>query len=269
MEAIKWAEVCGPSLNGIYIARTEQGALFKGREEDWQPFDFNAEYGGYYPSCRFTKLVYLAEQFYLAGVDHQGNPRLFVSLMGSVWEERNINAFHPFGGTQPACGRIVEILFADTVQQIFLITDQGQLLVLPDCPKCVRIIPIAPEALGGYLEDGEIVVCYPDRKEQKVSVASAAQFRASMSHMRSRLNTGAILVDVRSEEFRTSTPIPDSLSVPVDDVSSWLQTQNAEQEMYFVCMYGVQSDRAAECARRMGFHHAYSVGGIKEIAHVQ
>lgn len=269
MEAKEWAEVCGPSLNGIYIARTQQGALFKGLEGDWQPFDFNAEYGGYYPSCRFTKIGYLAEQFYLAGVDHQGNPRLFVSLMGNVWEERNINAFHPFGGTQPACGRIVEILYEDTVQQIFLITDHGQLLVLPDCPKCVRIIPIAPGALGGYLEAGQIIVRYPGRTEQKVSVASAAQFRVSMSYMRKRLDTGALLVDVRSEEFRNSAPIPDSLSIPADDVSSWLQTQNTEQEMYFVCMYGVQSDRATACARRMGFRHAYSVGGIKEITHIQ
>lgn len=269
MEAQKWAEVCGPSVNGIYIARTESGELFKGGKEDWQLFDFNAEYRGYYPPCQFTKIGYLAEQFYLAGVDQKGVPKLYTSLMGSVWEERNINAYHPFFGNQSAIGRIVEMLFDETVHQMFLITDQGQLLVLPDCPKCVRILPIAPNAIGGYLEDGQIIIRYRDQMERKVQIASVAQFRVSMSYMRSRLKTGALLVDVRSEEFRNSVPIPGSLSIPAEDVSSWLQTQNNGQEMYFVCMFGVQADRAAECARRMGFSRAFSVGGIKEIAHVE
>ena len=135
--------------------------------------------------------------------------------------------------------------------------------------ECVRILPIAPNAIGGYLEDGQIIIRYRDQMERKVQIASVAQFRVSMSYMRSRLKTGALLVDVRSEEFRNSVPIPGSLSIPAEDVSSWLQTQNNGQEMYFVCMFGVQADRAAECARRMGFSRAFSVGGIKEIAHVE
>lgn len=269
MNTQNWSELCGPSVDGSYLARTAQGDLFKGRNGAWEAFDFNRAYNGYYPACAFTKLCYFADQFYLAGVDGGGISRLFVSLMGSVWEERNIHAYHPLYGTQIAQGRIVEMLYDEAVHQVFLITDQGQLLVLPDCPKCVRIIPIKAGAVAGRLEDGYIKIRYPDHTTWQTPVAASVQFRVSMSYMRERLHSGALLVDVRSEELHRALPIEGSLSIPADDVADWLRAQKRDREMYFVCMYGVQADRAAESARRMGFSRAFSVGGIKELAHLE
>ena len=263
-----FSEICGPSVNGLSIARTRQGELFKCENGEWKAFDFNEEYQGYYPYCRFSKIGYLADQFYLAGVDQNENPRLFVSLMGSVWEERNINAYHPLDGWQKPSGCIVEMLCDETTHQVFLITDQGNLLVLPDCPKCVRILPIRPGAIGGRLADSCIQVLYQDQTVQDVSIRAALQLRASMSYMRNRLKAGALLIDVRSEELRSKFPIEESIWIPVEDIGDWLQAQCSEQEMYFICMFGAQADRAVSCARRMGFRRAYSVGGIKELTHI-
>lgn len=269
MDKQNLVDICGPLDGGTRLARTKDGMLCSQQEGKWQFFDFNREYAGYYPSCTFTALAYTGDLFYLAGLDDTGTPYVFSSLLGRVWESRNLTAKHPLHGEVRASGRVVQILYEEEQRQVFLLCDNGQLIVLPDCPKCVRIMKIRQGVIGGYLKDREIVASYADGTHERVSVETSAQYRASISYMRQQLAQGGILVDVRAAEVYTADPIPSSINVPLEDLDSWLRDQDKTQAIFFVCQIGVKSDLAVKYARRNGFSRAYSVGGLNTFAHVE
>lgn len=267
MDTTSFLDVCGCEKRQFF-ARTQDGQLYRQKNSTWQVFDFNQEYRDYYPACTFTKIAYWEETFYLAGADNHGVPHLFCSLLGNVWEPRNICAQHPISGTVPATGRIVQILYSERVLQVFLISDDGQLIVLPDCPKCVRIIEIKPGAIDGFWENEKLIVVFQQEIRQSISIEAAAQFRASMSYMNQRLCYGGILVDVRTNSLCESSPIPNSIHVPLEELHDWLMTLNRTTELYFVCHIGTQADVAVKHARDNGFLRAYSVGGLNAISHI-
>lgn len=268
MDEGKLLDVCRGE-NGVWLGRTPQGQLFVRREGAWQPYDFNGLHRGYYPRCTFTALARASGVFYLAGTDEKGWPHLFLSLLGGVWEERELVAKHPLKGEVRAEGEVVRILYDDREKQVFLLCWGGRLVTLPDCPKCVRILPLRrPDVTDGRLESGKITVYFADGSEQCVAVENAVQYRVALSFAQNLMKQGGVLADVRTAQDYARDALPGSVNVPLEQLDLWLNDQPKTRPMVFVCRTGSLADVAVRYARRFGFSQAYSLGGTHEWAHL-
>ena len=255
-------------------------------------FDFNSEYQDYYKPCLFTALSSEGGQFLLAGVDEEGQPHLFLSLMGSVWEERPLLSQNPLTMYRALHGEIFRILYEEENNQYYLICRNGEMAVMPDCPKCMRIFPsaggpssdgdkapgVTPELEDAVLTpDSAILLTWKNGGQQRLPLESLRQFRVSVSFAARLLQQGAQLIDVREqsnhENEQTSGPVSSlyktAVSIPLSELDEYLKTQNSGICMIFLCRTGRLADEAAEYARAHGFHKAFSIGGTEGWAHVE
>ncbi|MDR3248061.1 MAG: rhodanese-like domain-containing protein [Treponema sp.] len=271
MDSSLLVDICGPSRDGQRLARDAAGNLFLARNGPWEQFDFNGTYAGYYPACSFTAAAYAGGVFYLAGLDGSGCPQLFSSLMGGVWEIRDLTMRHPILGHQRPSGEVLRILYAETVEQLFLVCRHGQLVTLPDCPHCVRILQVGEgEVVDGAIEGSLIIIHFADGTRQTVPIAYAAQYRVSMSFVKEKLDRGeATLVDLRSPAEYEQYRLPHSINITMDRLHEWLAAREKHETLVFLCRLGIQADRAVEFAREQGFSRSYSLGGIHKAAHVE
>ena len=93
------------------IILTDEGTLVRRTASGEEVFDFNGQYRGLYPKCRFTAVARCKSGFYLAGLDDTNLAHLFCSVSGSTWVETAIAPqTHPELPAQ--CGIILSILEA-------------------------------------------------------------------------------------------------------------------------------------------------------------
>lgn len=255
--------------NNVRLALSTDGRLFVLRGEDWELFDFNEIYNGYYPACTFTALTYAGGLFYLAGVDLKGYAHVFVSLLGSVWEERNLVALQPMSDPVRLKGEILRILYDGDSNQVFLICRSGQLATLPDCPKCVKIIQLqSSPAEDGWFDNECIVVRFADGLAQRVLKSDAIQYRVSLSYAYQCLAQGGSLIDLRTCEEYAAGHLRGSIHIPFDRLGEHLPKLDPVKAVVFVCRIGVKADEAVLYARRCGYSKAYSLGGINVLSHI-
>lgn len=266
MEEIQLVDICGPA-GGLNFARETNGALFSNNKDQWEPFDFNALYNNYYPSCSFTTLAYINDMFYIAGMDEKWAPHLFSSILGGVWEEHKLIMTHPQDGLVTVSGEISRILWDSKRYQIFLVCRNGQLVTLPDCPDCVRICQaVEKEVLDGAINNDEIVLSLADGSEKCLPIAGMVQYKASINFAREKLKQGALLVDLRPE-WETDERLPQSAFVAIGALTDWLSQRDKNETLFFICHRGIKSNLAVHTARELGFSHSYSLGGINELVH--
>lgn len=240
-----------------YIGLDEEGSLwiFPGsfpKEKEWIPIKFNELYAGYYPACQFTAICAAEKEFVAAGMGEDGLPYVFRSLMGGIWESVNLLCGNLLTGYKRAAGKIVEILYDLKTKQLFMLCENGELLTMPDCPKCAKICNISEERIQGghFSEDSsKIIIITADGKEIPVEKETISQIRVTSDFARKCIEEGGILVDLRKM----------SMEAAID----WLKTQSKEKCILFLCEYGVQSDQTARYARSIGYHQAYSMGGAR------
>lgn len=238
-----------------YIGLDEKGCLWLAaedcqQEKKWKAIDFNNLYKGYYPMCSFTAIGATDKDFVAAGVGEDGLPCVFRSLLGGVWENVNLLCGNQLAGYQRASGKIIDILYDCITKQLFMPCENGELLIIPDCPKCAKIYRVSEERIvgGHFSEDGRnIVLITAAGNEVEIKKDEASQLRVTSDYAEKRIKEGGILVDLRKMDE--------------DDVGEWLQSQPKSRFIAFLCYYGVQSDRAAKYARSKGYYQAYSLGG--------
>lgn len=241
----------------FYMGLDNQGSLWASTdaslpEEKWELIAFNTIYKGYYPVCRFTALCATEKDFVAAGLGGDGLPYVFCSLMGGVWESVPLLFGNSLTGYQRAGGKIIEILYDSRIRQLFMLCGNGELVTIPDCPKCAKIRKVTDEkVLGGFFSNDNrmIILTTAAGEELRIPKEEAVQIRISSDYAEMKIKEGGILVDLREMD--------------IDNLGEWLETQSKDQFIAFLCNYGVQSDRAAEYARGKGFYQAFSMGGAR------
>ena len=131
-------QICEQKNMNLKIALDKEGNLWKSNAE-WQPIAFNENYQGYYPFCTFTAIAATDVDFVAAGMGEDGLPYVYRSVMGGVWESANMLAGSPLNGFVRASGKVNRIVYDGTSRQIFLLCANGELVTMPDCPRCVRV----------------------------------------------------------------------------------------------------------------------------------
>lgn len=239
------------------VIRREHG------EED--VFDFNSYYNGYYPVCRFTAANERNNHFYAAGMDEAGCPHLFSSAGGSVWDERVIEPRFRLTEAREY-GKIQNILPDTDSELLFLVTENGYLVILPDCRKCVRALHLSDlPVVEGWIS-GEKICVRDIRGNVKECLKNTASWnRCSLSYARPHLGKDGIILDLRDCEERREYPIDGSVPVKEEDLERLLEKLPAKLYLFFLCGQGGRADAAAVLARELGHEHAFSLGGVGDI----
>ena len=279
-------QICEQKNMNLKIALDKEGNLWKSNAE-WQPIAFNEYYQGYYPFCTFTAIAATDVDFVAAGMGEDGLPYVYRSVMGGVWESANLLAGSPLNGFVRASGKVNRIVYDGTSRQIFLLCANGELVTMPDCPKCVRVRKVTDCALvdgqiqteiNGLLPEqstsGQRLVLINERGEKIIlNQYEMTQVRASLSYVREQLKKGGFLVDLRKKEgaetdFLGGIRKEQVLHIESEELEEWLSVQPRELFVAFLCEYGTQADEAAHYARRHQFSRAYSLGGAGELFHI-
>ncbi|MCM1220044.1 MAG: rhodanese-like domain-containing protein [Lachnospiraceae bacterium] len=253
----------------VALGRDEAGKLYIRKEGGWGLYDFNSSYAGYYPACCFTALGAGGGLFYAAGIDSSGFPHLFSSLSGGVWEEHGLAARTPFGSQTQARGRIVSILYAESARQVLLVTDAGQVVTLPDCPKCIQIRDIPGCPASARLQEDMLEINLADGTSTKIYLRIFLQYRVSWSYASELVQSGGKIIDLRTPEEFASGTLDGSVNVPFGLLADWLRGQKKDSVLLFLCRMGTLADEAADFARSDGWEKAYSMGGLDVFGHVE
>jgi|GEM_PF-1599426 hypothetical protein len=267
----KFIKICGVAGKNPALGLAADGTLWHSEDKkSWEPLDFNEMYAGYYPSCTFTALEYCTRGFVAAGLDKDMLPLVFQSLSGGVWEMLNLASYSPIALYTRATGKINRILSDETTGQLFLLCANGELVTLPECPKCVQIAKVSDKGItDGWIEDGALILILEDGVQLRKSLFEARQLRISLSYAKERLSLGGYLVDLRIAGHIRPDKFADSIPVSPDQLPDWLSGISKQTFLAFFCEYGVNADAGAQYARVYGFQNAYSVGGVRDFFHVE
>ncbi len=254
MKDSEFLMICGGE-GRIYLALSSDGKLYRREEgKEWSTIDFNEDYKGYYPACRFTALAATEADFVAAAQAEDGLPYVFRTVRGGVWDMVNLTGGTALSGYVRASGKVNEVLYDNVTKQVFLLCDNGELVTLPDCPKCVRIGRVSTKALiQGRIVDKKIILQTEEGETLKISLQEAMQIRISVSYAEERLKREGQLIDLRRVE--------------TEELPELLRTLPADTFLAFICNYGIRSDEAARYARKLGFTQAFSLGGAKTLFH--
>lgn len=249
-------------------------------------FDFNKKYNGYYEPCRFTAAAYVNGAYWIAGIDECGDSHLFTSFDKENWEETSLIAVSAFGTTVSASSEVVSILGEEEERQLYLICRNGNLVILPDCPKCIRIKKIKLDD-GTVIEKAELITSRDKEYDlgyirlflssggtQEIPLSRLRQYRVSVSFAKQQFLTGAVWIDVREklEESKQAEHIFDEMTfthIPFHLLEKRLKLYNNNRTIIFSCETGRLADDAAEFAHKRGFKKAYSIGGTEKFMHIE
>ena len=257
----------------------------------WEPVLFNETYAGYYAPCHFTALAATKNDFVAAGLGPDGRPCAYRSLYGGVWDQVSLLGGNPVSGWVQPRGRINAIVYDRPTNQLFLLSSSGEVVTLPDCPKCVRIRQVCDQPIiTGELCGDKLCLHLEDSSLLRVSMADALQLRISYSYARKCLakpEGGAVVwLGHQPPDFVKIVGAPDlekstctshgktafgnmKLEImTLDNIKEWLDGQPKDRFMAFWCDYGTQADEAAACARKLGYESAFSLGGARPMLHV-
>ncbi|HHV10847.1 MAG TPA: hypothetical protein GXX75_11285 [Clostridiales bacterium] len=264
---------CGGTEGRPVLGLSPEGKLWQRHNNGiWEELKFNEMYRGYYPPCSFTALECFDQGFIAAGLSEEdGYPCVFQSLLGGVWDQMSLVAASPVSGFWRASGRVNGILCDEATQQVFLLCGNGELVTLPDCPKCVRIKKVADVGiLEGYIDGDALQLLLEKGERLRLPLREAVQFRISLDYARQQLAKGGILVDLRGVQGQQQAgeELEGSIALPPMELPDWLGSMAKESFIVFFCSYGINADEAAGYARSQGFVNAFSIGGIKKLFHV-
>lgn len=166
-------------------------------------------------------------------------------------------------------GEIRRILRDGDTGQIFFLTGQGELVVLPDCPKCMKIRKVSDKPLvDGKIDKEKLELTLEDGSQLEIPKFIVEQFRVSFSYAEQKKTEPYILVNLQKKLHNKET-FPNAVFVQPEDVPDWLEEIEKEWYIFFLCEWGIQADEAAHYARRNGWNRAYSLGGIKQGFHME
>jgi rhodanese-related sulfurtransferase len=263
-------QICYNPDNGRSLALTASAELMiKSGDDGWRPVDFCKNYAGYYPEVRFQAIVCKAGIFYGAGTDGEGFPHLFASVMGSVWDETLSGAT----ALRPAPGQVVALLKEEEQNQLYMVLSSGQVITVPDCPRCIRILQLRAEAVKeAFLEAGDLVLVTKNDEILRLPCVAARQYGASVAYLHKVFAAeGGWLMDFRDSDHPLGARIEELIRqlpamencryehMEFQNYLSALEKVPKNKAVAFVCESGSRAAEAAIQVRKRGWRRAYYI----------
>lgn len=140
---------------------TDQGEIIQSKDgNNWNVFDFNKIYKGFYKPCQFSKVYVTEKQISIIGKQDDGLPVMFYSNRGTVWTQRNLVYTVKNGSSTLLNESLNDIFYDEARDQFMLITNHGKLMTIPSCSHCNKLFEIGSTNLKSITgnEDTLIVV---------------------------------------------------------------------------------------------------------------
>ena len=149
---------------------TDEGEIIRTTDGiNWDIFDFNQVYSGFYKPCFFTRILVTENRIAAVGVQNDGLPVLMFSNQGKVWTERRLNFTNDQGMTDVLTDRPNDIFYDSLHDQFVLVCDKGKLMKLPSCSQCNRQVKLSEENFTGISGNEDILVIVGENYDIKVA----------------------------------------------------------------------------------------------------
>lgn len=138
---------------------TDQGEIISSSDGvDWNVFDFNSVYSGFYKPCRFTKILAAKYNIAVTGIYEDGSPVLMFSTQGNVWTERTLN-YNDIQAAQVPLSDAPNDIFYDSQRDLFyLACNNGKIMSIPSCAHCNKAAILTSENLTTLWCKGDILM---------------------------------------------------------------------------------------------------------------
>ncbi|MDF2539596.1 MAG: putative phage shock protein [Herbinix sp.] len=228
--------------------------------ETWSYLDYNVLYKD---NVNLGHLVYADGLFYASGSHADGSPIVLKTLLGGVWSER---AIHMIEGKPQDISKLKVHGMAWDGQQLIAACNDGQMLVLPDCVKCNKLMNVTTEELTDVVYHGGRIAMVGDNFVVKVmDTDGVRQYKISAETTFRYQQEGAVILDVRDKEDYEEKHIAGSISLPLSQLEENIRTVVPDQSktIVFYCTKGIRSQTACELARKLQYPNVYSLGEME------
>ena len=260
--------ICENPTTGRKLALSGNGDLSVCRDGQWERLGDDARFEGELTPCAFQDILCARGSFYVAGTTPSGQAALYSSLEGEIWSPVSLMEQHFWADGNPPRGGAVKLFFEPCMSQILLVCSGGDVVIIPECPKCIKILRLTDRTVvDADYSDHRMTLAYGDGQRETVSIVTADAIRVSLSYAK---QTGGKLIDIRPEKIRLQEgPIPCSAAIDPEDLDDYLKTKPLDARLYFMCSFGTIADQAAWHAYYAGFQNARSVGGCHRGMHIK
>jgi hypothetical protein len=138
---------------------TDEGEIIHSRDGiNWEIFDLNQVYKGFYQPGHFTKILVTGDRIAVTGFRDDGSPFLMFSSQGKVWTERVLNYIDDNEIQCTLSDLPNDIMYDEADDQFFIAFNDGKLMELSSCPHCNKLTVISGEDLTGLSSDENILM---------------------------------------------------------------------------------------------------------------
>lgn len=258
-------------VTGRKLTLAEDGDLCVYKDVQWQRLGFNERFAGEFPPCTFQDILYARDDFYAAGTADDGQAVLYSSLTGELWTPVNLTEQHYWEekGRLPK-GGAVKLFFEPCMDQLLLVSAGGDVVILPECPKCVKILHVTDQrVVDAAYADHCLTLTEEGGQTEEISLATADRIRVSVSYAKQACAEGGELIDLRPEEARRKEGrLRGAVTVDPEDLDDYLENKDKGTRLFLICRFGTVADQATWHAYRLGFRNARSIGGVHPGLHI-
>jgi len=114
---------------------------------NWDVFDFNEVYAGFYKPCSFTSIIVTENRMAAAGMRNDGSPVLMFSSQGNVWTDRTLNYTDDQGNAHFPT-EVPNNIYYDAERDLFFLAfNKGILMKIPSCSHCNKLVQVSAKNL--------------------------------------------------------------------------------------------------------------------------
>lgn len=222
-----------------------------------------------YAVNKLTAFLHWRDVYYLGGMGADHRPCVFTSLLGNIWEPANLAAFYPIA-MLPEEGAVIAMIPDEDEGILHIVCTSGQIITLSDCPKCTKIRRGSEGIIDkAYPQKNGIKLLLKNGKTEYIEMEQICHERLSWTYAREHYGTQGILVRLLSDEGLKLPGFLNQVQVDLEDLTEKLENQPKDRPLLFICGIGTQADCAAHMMRKRGYKKAYSLGGVRQAAHVK
>jgi hypothetical protein len=148
--------------NDCYGVTDKGEIIHSGDGTNWDVFDFNQVYAGYYKPCIFKYILATGKRLAVAGVYNDGSPVLMFSNQGNVWSERTLNYSDDQGRQYFLNDTPNAIYYNNSLDLFFLACNNGIVMKIPSCSHCNTIAKLTSVNLSGISGDNKTLIVVGD-----------------------------------------------------------------------------------------------------------
>ncbi len=228
-------------------------------DDNWSVMDFNGYYGR---ALQFSGIIHAGDSFIIYG-EENGMPVIIYSHQGGVWSDRKLEAYE--GDNAVALSGITSL--CSDGKQLYAGLSDGSILVLPECVNCNYIKNTDFSYINAVASNGKSLLIVGNDGNYSIEDIPTNVKRISVDEAASMVEQGGVIIDLCSQEEYILENLPNSVNVPFDSLSEWLDSNRPDKNtvLIFCCKTGNKSYEATKLCIDLGYSTVYDLGGIDDI----